>query len=418
MRREIIFANFHEALFPPPFLPTYKCRERSTFEINSDTYSAHSGGSSALSNSSGKYIDRLEMTPSTSSSETTNDSPEVGRKQSPTRQESDQEIALEALRKQVYELDHFEYNTSRVPSYTDRILYQHREGLDTYPRVHCNLYTTVPDLFSSDHKPVLAKFEVTIAPGVMDFDTTSSRTLPNSSQPPTSRGNFSPTSKGVSSFFRLRKRQMAGKSTQAELLAGRALSVSTSSLLAASTGNGSAGERVSNSAKQRAFISRIGELNFGDFDRQIYMDGLKLRSAVFAFRQDAKPSAADGELSSGNGTVPAVPAESGVSARGATVGRSWGMFKSRSLDSTLATNSTPYSLHRSYRESPRRDLTDSPDMTGISIRPSRLANEHHRSVAVSAPVTSRLAAKHRDQSPAVSTPTPSASAKSSLCIIS
>ncbi|CAL1297551.1 unnamed protein product [Larinioides sclopetarius] len=55
------------------------------------------------------------------------------------------------------------FNSSklRVPSYTDRILYRSREKSS----VSCLHYNAVPNVLTSDHKPVYAVFKVTLKPG-------------------------------------------------------------------------------------------------------------------------------------------------------------------------------------------------------------------------------------------------------------
>src|SRR6218665_2169482 len=119
MSRAIIFVNFNEAIFPPPFLPTYKCRERSAFDIHSD--SAYSGLSSASSNN----LKQTDKTPSTSSSETADESPKNIKKLRVKPLDYPRKFTPSAgIYKEGYELDRFAYNVSRVPSFTDRILYQ------------------------------------------------------------------------------------------------------------------------------------------------------------------------------------------------------------------------------------------------------------------------------------------------------
>ncbi|OQR67067.1 72 kDa inositol polyphosphate 5-phosphatase-like, partial [Tropilaelaps mercedesae] len=54
----------------------------------------------------------------------------------------------------------YDKNTVRVPSYTDRILFRAREG----QALTVHLYDCVECFSSSDHKPVVAIFEVGLKP--------------------------------------------------------------------------------------------------------------------------------------------------------------------------------------------------------------------------------------------------------------
>ncbi|KAF6260483.1 Endonuclease/exonuclease/phosphatase [Scenedesmus sp. NREL 46B-D3] len=61
-----------------------------------------------------------------------------------------------------------QYSEQRVPSWTDRILWKVRvpqpwEGDVMAPSVAQTYYTSVPEVTSSDHKPVVAGFEVALA---------------------------------------------------------------------------------------------------------------------------------------------------------------------------------------------------------------------------------------------------------------
>lgn len=60
--------------------------------------------------------------------------------------------------KVVREKVEFEYNTSRIPSYCDRILYKTFPGLPITPV----FYKAIPQITTSDHKPVCALFNTTI----------------------------------------------------------------------------------------------------------------------------------------------------------------------------------------------------------------------------------------------------------------
>ncbi|GIX94830.1 phosphatidylinositol polyphosphate 5-phosphatase type IV [Caerostris extrusa] len=55
----------------------------------------------------------------------------------------------------------FSSSKLRVPSYTDRILYRSNEKC----LISCLHYDTVPDILTSDHKPVFGVFKVTLKPG-------------------------------------------------------------------------------------------------------------------------------------------------------------------------------------------------------------------------------------------------------------
>nr|XP_042912265.1 uncharacterized protein LOC107443026 isoform X2 [Parasteatoda tepidariorum] len=55
----------------------------------------------------------------------------------------------------------FDSTKQRVPSYTDRVLYRFKES----SCISCLHYNSVPELVSSDHKPVYGIFNVTLKPG-------------------------------------------------------------------------------------------------------------------------------------------------------------------------------------------------------------------------------------------------------------
>lgn len=63
--------------------------------------------------------------------------------------------------KYVPETDEFDTQCQRVPSYTDRILYRTKRP----HTVTCFSYNSVPQVRSSDHRPVFAVFEVKLRPG-------------------------------------------------------------------------------------------------------------------------------------------------------------------------------------------------------------------------------------------------------------
>lgn len=53
----------------------------------------------------------------------------------------------------------------RTPSYTDRILYKHRRGTDS-GSIACVTYASVPDICTSDHKPVWGLYRCPVRPGI------------------------------------------------------------------------------------------------------------------------------------------------------------------------------------------------------------------------------------------------------------
>ena len=55
----------------------------------------------------------------------------------------------------------YDRQTKRVPSYTDRILYRSKRQR----HIQCLLYDWLPQLISSDHKPVFSLFDVLVRPG-------------------------------------------------------------------------------------------------------------------------------------------------------------------------------------------------------------------------------------------------------------
>merc|ERR1711991_537679 len=54
-------------------------------------------------------------------------------------------------------------NPPRVPSYTDRILWRSHPSEDAVDAVHLERYDSVPEIGTSDHKPVVATFTLDVA---------------------------------------------------------------------------------------------------------------------------------------------------------------------------------------------------------------------------------------------------------------
>lgn len=120
MNRGLIFNGFEEAQWPPNFLPTYKCK---MVNHRNDTKTDFSSN------------DHLEEENCTNF----NDEPDI--------------------------IDFYNVESGRVPSYTDRILFQSKMANndpdvdESENRIKCIHYNSINSLTSSDHKPVYAMFE-------------------------------------------------------------------------------------------------------------------------------------------------------------------------------------------------------------------------------------------------------------------
>lgn len=122
MSRGLVLSGYEEAQWPPPFPPTYKCRIQHQ-DVSLKASSASSGSSSSPTQSVHSNSATLPDTPTTA-----------------------------------------DYDESRVPSYTDRILFKSKVA-NQKTTVKCLQYTSVSTIDSSDHKPVYALFEVDLESG-------------------------------------------------------------------------------------------------------------------------------------------------------------------------------------------------------------------------------------------------------------
>ncbi len=245
MARGMIFDGFHEAIWPPPFLPTYKCKMRSSKAVTSNSlprlktkkkknevknYSTSPLPSSPLvqayisaSAQEAAVINQLESQSNSSNSSTPTSQSVESSASSITANHSNSPVPisnsnsnnhyhkpvpkalsslatpatnhraasrsvplnLNSLTDEEEEDEEDEdvitasFNTSRVPSFTDRILYQARfatesntsfgggGGIDLTNNgaIRCLAYTAIRSVDSSDHKPVRALFEVDLDAG-------------------------------------------------------------------------------------------------------------------------------------------------------------------------------------------------------------------------------------------------------------
>lgn len=127
MNRGLIFNGFEEAQWPPTFLPTYKFKMiNQRDDIKSDY----------ISNDS-----KNENNANLKQNANINDESEI--------------------------INRYNVESGRVPSYTDRILFQSKIATENndpginelHNRIKCIHYNSINSLTSSDHKPVYAMFE-------------------------------------------------------------------------------------------------------------------------------------------------------------------------------------------------------------------------------------------------------------------
>lgn len=390
MARGMIFDGFREALWPPPFLPTYKCKMRSSKATHSNSLprqkkkkkknmldtsfatrdtlqeAVHQSAESQ-SNSSNSSSPTSQSVDSSASSITTSHSNStiIAASNNKTTANSTATSSTKLLKKsssfsrsvplnlnslsdeEEEEDDDDEdvisssFNTSRVPSFTDRVLYQARLAMENgifngggnginlsnHDAIHCLAYNAIRSVDSSDHKPVRALFEVALDSGgprvplrlkkrhlnlitqnannlfFSDRDESgksatkqktseSSNVLSSSSSEqilPTLTGNpqanggggtgvehnlkQSMTTGNISSFFgrrlgkkgRQKRKEFKLQQQQDRLLHG---SVSMSSLPTAAAALGA------------SLDSKLTRLNAGAFERQVFIDGLRLRNSL------------------------------------------------------------------------------------------------------------------------------------------
>lgn len=376
MARGMIFDGFREALWPPPFLPTYKCKMRSskTAQSNSlprfkkkkngmdtslattgtlqETVNYSAGSQSNSSNSSSPTSQSVDssassITTNKSSStvidKTTNNSATLSSKllKKSTSSSRSVPLHLNSLSDDEEEDDEdvisSSFNTSRVPSFTDRVLYQARLAVESSTSngtgnginlnnngaIHCLSYNAIRSVDSSDHKPVRALFEVALDSGgprvpfrlkkqhlslihqntnnIFSGDepklnmaqrtsdssnvisSSSSEQMlpslvPSNDQTNVKAGNEhhlknAVTTANISSFFgrrlgkkgRQKRKEFKLQQQQERLLHG---SVSMSSLPTAVA------------ALNASLDSKLTRLNAGAFERQVFIDGLRLRNSL------------------------------------------------------------------------------------------------------------------------------------------
>ena len=246
MSRGMIFKGFEEALWPPPFWPTYKCKI-----IGNTTNSVGSGkpSTSAMINSTSSGSNSSSPTQSIFSdgSNLTNTSEPV--------------LANEVKNDDVFYSDDsgsiFNYDETRVPSYTDRILFKSKVK-QQISNIKCVQYNSINTINSSDHKPVYAMFEVDLESGgprvplrMAKYRGALSDSSMKKSQSSSNLNRLLDGKKGNISFFerRFAKRPKNKLKNNKSGLLGPMLK-----------------------------LDKLAHLNAGAFERQVFLDGLRLRN--------------------------------------------------------------------------------------------------------------------------------------------
>nr|XP_027206249.1 protein kinase 4-like [Dermatophagoides pteronyssinus] len=286
MNRGIIFNEFNEAQWPPPFLPTYKCR------IN------HPLNDSFDSNPIDHNMD-------------------------------DDNI-----------VNSYNYESGRVPSYTDRILYRTKlsssssanqliNGDDNDKNnvfIKCIYYNSISNIISSDHKPVYGLFEVKLDAGyypmskLQQSSTTSAmkhftqlideiyleKEKSNSNEQQRQKLQKQSSSSGdltnIESMNQQQNQTKHRRNHFRRLVDRHVFKKSKSKLLndnnsSNSNSNGNENDKILDNldimdmimmnqnenestsiANHRQWSNRIGQLNAGAYERKIYMEGMRLRN--------------------------------------------------------------------------------------------------------------------------------------------
>ena len=72
------------------------------------------------------------------------------------------DVNFQPTYKYLINTNEYDEESTRIPSYTDRILFKNKRT----GHITCKMYTSIQNVKSSDHKPVLGLFQCLIRPSV------------------------------------------------------------------------------------------------------------------------------------------------------------------------------------------------------------------------------------------------------------
>lgn len=352
MARGVIFEGFREAIWPPPFLPTYKCKvynKASRLLVNERLLSK---SQTRVSNSESTSSSPTQSIVSSVSSLNSAAGNSASSRSVPHNLNTLHNLSDETPTLSVEEAILLEFNHSRVPSFTDRVLYQSRlangDSDLTDGAIKCKHYLAIRSISSSDHKPVNALFEVSLDSGGpripfrlkklsqmvdgLKAKVLSGENSLDQSNESTEALSPSPVSNKNLSFFGRR----LGKSRSR---------VKLKDTRHGSTGNG-LGQSISMSALPSASalarLDKLTRLNAGAFERQVFIDGLRLRNSFFS-----------------SSTISEFKKK-----------HTFGLFKSRSFDSNVVESSATSPANTSTPSTTQTGITKSADAVPGTPPPS------------------------------------------------
>lgn len=270
MSRGVVLSGFQEAIWPPPFLPTYKRRiitQENLAKKDDETEQQLSSSSESA----------VFVTHAPSSNNVSKPS-----KKSRNIKEEQKKLAAKSGP------DEFKFNDSRVPSFTDRILFQTSELSGT--SVECLQYESIDKIYSSDHKPVYSLFTIRLGAGGPNLPcrvVSDTRLLGNYMNLSKSKRNLSTNGSMFRSATKKKRRPFFIKKISRKLFSPTAPQPPTVSSLSASLSSLSIDSISSYEIKD----DQMNMLNIGMFDQMVYLGGLKLRNHMMQIMTEpVKPS--------------------------------------------------------------------------------------------------------------------------------
>lgn len=273
MNRGLVLEGFEEAIWPPPFIPTYKTRINQSDMIQDETFqfgvdspirlSPMYDFTAKLFNGAGNADGQQNNSESSTSSDHSAD-----QSNAPKASKSPKKVKVKTKHIREELIHTYNCESGRVPSYTDRILFQQKVNSDKpdETKISCTHYDAINDITSSDHKPVYAMFEVKLEAGGPSKPTGFKVSNNDLFLKPKSLAMF------TSKFGR--KARITQKMQQNEYvsnLINNPMSASLSSL-------SNAGQTLTNDVSMN--FGKVTTLNAGAFERQVYLDGLRMRNKM------------------------------------------------------------------------------------------------------------------------------------------
>nr|XP_046919324.1 LOW QUALITY PROTEIN: inositol polyphosphate 5-phosphatase E-like [Dermatophagoides farinae] len=301
MNRGIIFNGFEEARWPPPFLPTYKCK------INHPITGGLATNDPIDHHINTTIIQSSSLNPST---KTTTSITSTSTSTSSSSTKTNDNINGDKI------VNNYNYESGRVPSYTDRILYQtkstNHQQIESNDNnlIKCIYYNSISNIISSDHKPVYGLFEVRLDSGCgqrkrlsqlvdeMYLKRLAEKHNNNNNAKTTDQQQQSEQSS--SDLLSDQQQQSITKTNHFRRLVDRHVFKKSKSKLtnnhhmdnldimdsgigggineSSANSSSSSSSSIIMANNQRQWSDRVGQLNAGAYERKIYMEGMRLRN--------------------------------------------------------------------------------------------------------------------------------------------